>query len=241
MTARDPDNHIADLFGSPTSPTDPNLANTPTSPTTTDLAALHAPTAMDLAALHAPTDSDLAALHARLTTRAEAAGLLDVAYRTLDTPVGSLLLAATPIGLVRIAYPREGLETVLAGLANRVSPRILNAPRRLDDAARQLDEYFAGRRHRFDLPLDFSLSLGFRRAVLTYLPDIAYGQTASYQAVAAAVNNPRAVRSVGSACATNPLPLVIPCHRVIRSDGHLGTYLGGAETKRQLLSLEAAA
>jgi methylated-DNA-[protein]-cysteine S-methyltransferase len=205
MTARDTD--IADLFGSPT----------------------------------LPTDTDLAALHASLTTRAEAAGLLDVAYRTLDTPVGTLLLAATPIGLVRVAYECEGLRTVLEGLATRLSPRILNAPRRLDDTARQLEEYFAGRRHRFDLPLDLSLSSGFRRSVLTYLPDIAYGQTASYQAVAAAVNNPKAVRAVGTACATNPLPLVIPCHRVIRSDGLVGTYLGGAETKRQLLNLEAAA
>jgi methylated-DNA-[protein]-cysteine S-methyltransferase len=206
MTARDPDNHIADLFGSAVS----------------------------------PTDTDLAALHARLTIGAEAAGLLDVAYRTLDTPVGTLLLAATPIGLVRIAYAREGLDTVLEGLATRVSPRILNAPHRLDDTARQLEEYFAGRRHRFDLRLDFSLSSGFRRSVLAYLPDIEYGRTVSYQAVAAAVNNPRAVRSVGSACATNPLPLVIPCHRVIRSDGLIGTYLGGAQTKRQLLNLEAA-
>jgi len=188
-----------------------------------------------------PTDPSLAALHARLTSEAEATGLLDVAYRTLDTPVGTLLLAATPAGLVRVAYEREGLDTVLEGLATRVSPRILNAPRRLDETAHQLEEYFTGRRHRFDLPLDLSLSAGFRRTVLTYLPGIGYGQTASYQAVAAAVNNPRAVRAVGTACATNPLPLIIPCHRVIRSDGLLGAYLGGPETKRQLLNLEAAA
>jgi methylated-DNA-[protein]-cysteine S-methyltransferase len=188
-----------------------------------------------------PTDDDLAALHARLTARAEASGLLDVAYRTLDSPVGTLLLAATPAGLVRVAYEREGLDAVLESLAARVSPRILKAPSRLDDAAGQLDEYFAGRRHRFDLPLDLSLSAGFRRTVLTYLPGIAYGQTASYQAVAAAVNNPGAVRAVGTACATNPLPLVIPCHRVIRSDGHVGAYLGGPEAKRRLLNLEAAA
>ena len=188
-----------------------------------------------------PTDDDLAALHARLTARAEASGLLDVAYRTLDTPVGTLLLAATPAGLVRVAYEREGFDAVLESLAARVSPRILKTPSRLDDAARQLGEYFAGRRHRFDLPLDLSLSAGFRRTVLAYLPGIGYGQTASYQAVAAAVNNPGAVRAVGTACATNPLPLVIPCHRVIRSDGHVGAYLGGPETKRRLLNLEAAA
>jgi methylated-DNA-[protein]-cysteine S-methyltransferase len=227
MTARDRDNHTADLFDSPTPPTPPTRPASPTD--------------ADLTALHAPTRADLAVLHTRLTLRAEAAGLLDVAYRTLDTPVGTLLLAATPIGLVRIAYAREGLDTVLEGLATRLSPRILNAPGRLDGAARQLDEYFARRRRRFELPLDLSLSSGFRRTVLSYLPGIEYGRTASYQAVAAAVNNPRAVRAVGSACATNPLPLVIPCHRVVRSDGLVGTYLGGAETKRHLLDLEAAA
>ncbi len=187
------------------------------------------------------TDSDVATLHARLMAEAETAGLLDLAYRTLDTPVGTLLLAATSTGLVRIAYEQEGLETVLQRLAAKVSPRILNAPARLDDTACQLEEYFAGRRHRFELPLDMSLSSGFRRTVLSYLPDIGYGQTASYQSVAAAVNNPKAVRAVGSACATNPLPLVIPCHRVIRSDGLLGAYLAETEVKHQLLDLEAVA
>jgi methylated-DNA-[protein]-cysteine S-methyltransferase len=187
------------------------------------------------------TASELGVLHDALAARAESAGLLEVAYRTLDTAVGTLLLAATSVGLVRVAYEREGLDTVLEGLATRVSARILNAPKRLDDTARQLDEYFAGRRHRFDLPVDLSLSAGFRRTVLTYLPVIPYGQTASYGAVAAAVNNPKAVRAVGTACATNPLPLIIPCHRVIRSDGLAGSYLGGPETKRQLLELEATA
>jgi methylated-DNA-[protein]-cysteine S-methyltransferase len=188
-----------------------------------------------------PLDDDLAALHATLTAQAEAVGLLDIAYRTLDTPVGTLLLAATPAGLVRVAYEREGVDTVLERLASKLSPRILNAPQRLDAAARQLEEYFAGHRQRFDLPLDLALASGFRRSVLSYLPAIGYGHTASYQSVAAAVNNPRAVRAVGTACATNPLPLVIPCHRVIRADGQLGAYLGGAEIKHQLLDLEAAA
>src|SRR5262249_32944154 len=128
-----------------------------------------------------PTDGELAVLHARLTARAAASGLLDVAYRTLDSPVGTVLLAATPAGLVRVAYEREGLDGVLERRAARVSPRILKAPGRLDDAARQLDEYFAGHRHRFDLALDLSLSAGFRRTVLAYLPGIGYGQTASYQ------------------------------------------------------------
>jgi methylated-DNA-[protein]-cysteine S-methyltransferase len=188
-----------------------------------------------------PADSDMAALHARLTAQAEAAGLLDVAYRTLDTPVGTLLLAATPAGLVRVAYEREGIDAVLERLASKVSPRILNAPHRLDGAARQIEEYFSGHRQRFDLSLDLALASGFRRSVLSYLPAIGYGHTASYQSVAAAVNNPRAVRAVGTACATNPLPLVIPCHRVIRADGQLGAYLGGPEIKHQLLDMEASA
>jgi methylated-DNA-[protein]-cysteine S-methyltransferase len=186
-----------------------------------------------------PTDDDLASLYARLVARAEEEGLLDVVYRTLDTPVGTLLLAATPTGLVRVAYEREGLDTVLDRLADKVSPRILHSPGRLDEAARQLEEYFGRHRTHFDLPLDLRLSGGFRRSVLAYLPAIGYGQTASYQFVAAAVHNPKAVRAVGTACATNPLPLVIPCHRVIRSDGNLGAYLGGPEIKHQLLDMEA--
>jgi methylated-DNA-[protein]-cysteine S-methyltransferase len=192
-----------------------------------------------LASTGRPSDRDLADLRARLADRAEEAGLLDVAYRTLDTPVGTLLIAATAAGLVRVAYEREDLNRVLQTLATKVSPRILATPRRLDPVARQLDEYFAGRRRHFDLPVDLALASGFRRRVLTYLPTIDYGQTASYASVAAAVDNPKAVRAVGSACATNPLPLVIPCHRVIRSDGGTGEYAGGADTKRRLLDLEA--
>ena len=186
-----------------------------------------------------PTDDELSSLHARFVARAEEEGLLDVAYRTLDTPVGSLLLAATPSGLVRVAYQREDHEAVLDRLADKVSPRILHAPARLDEAARQLEEYFDRRRTQFDLPVDLRLSGGFRRSVLTYLPAIGYGQTASYQSVAAAVHNPKAVRAVGTACATNPLPLVIPCHRVVRSGGQLGGYVGGPDIKHQLLDMEA--
>jgi methylated-DNA-[protein]-cysteine S-methyltransferase len=180
-------------------------------------------------------------LHRRLVDAADAGGILDVAYRTIDTPVGSLLLAATEEGLVRVAYPGQGHEQVLAKLAERVSPRILLAPRRLDAVALELDEYFAGRRDSFDLPLDWRLSHGFRRRVLAYLPRIGYGHTASYATVAAGAGNPRAVRAVGTACATNPLPIVVPCHRVVRSDGTIGGYAGGPQAKRTLLALEAAA
>ncbi len=194
-----------------------------------------------LGALPEVTEADLRALHDRLADSSDAQGALDVAYRTLDTPVGTLLLAATQQGLIRVAYGTEGHDQVLNTLAKRISPRILHAPRRLDPAARELEEYFAGRRRRFGLPLDLSLSTGFRRLVLGHLPDIAYGQTASYATVAAGAGRPRAVRAVGTACATNPLPIVVPCHRVIRSDGSLGGYLGGPAAKQTLLDLEAAA
>jgi methylated-DNA-[protein]-cysteine S-methyltransferase len=180
-------------------------------------------------------------LRARLVERARGEGLLDVAYRTVDTPVGPLLLAATEVGLVRVAYSAEGHDLVLERLATEVSPRILRAPERLDAVAKELDEYFAGRRRDFDLPLDLRLSHGFRRAVLAELPTIGYGRTASYAAVARLVGNPRAVRAVGTACATNPLPVVVPCHRVVRSDGTAGRYVGGVDAKRTLLDLEAAA
>ncbi len=179
-------------------------------------------------------------LHARLAAAAAAAGILDVAYRTIDTPVGPLLLAATEQGLVRVAYDREDHDTVLAQLADRVSPRVLRAPARLDPAARQVDEYFERRRRLFELPLDFRLSHGFRRTVLTHLIEIGYGETASYAAVAAAAGSPKAVRAAATACATNPLPVVVPCHRVVRSGGAIGRYVGGTDAKKALLALEGA-
>jgi methylated-DNA-[protein]-cysteine S-methyltransferase len=182
----------------------------------------------------------LTRLRARLAADADAEGLLDVAYRTIDTPVGSLLLAATPAGLVRVAFDTEDHSAVLATLAIRLSPRILHAPQRLDTAARQLDEYFAKRRTAFDVPVDLRLTDGFRRSVVEHLRDIGYGHRASYAAVAAAIGNPGAVRAVGSACARNPLPVVIPCHRVVRSDGSAGQYVGGPAAKAALLELEAA-
>lgn len=184
---------------------------------------------------------DLTRLHAALAARAQDEGVLDIAYRVLDTPVGPLLLAATPKGLVRVAYETEGFDAVLAALATRLSPRVLEAPTRLDAVATELEEYFAGRRHEFDVPLDYALSSGFRQIVQRYLPRIGYGHTRTYKEVAELVGNPRAVRAVGTACATNPLPVVVPCHRVLRSDGSLGGYLGGLDAKATLLSLEKAA
>jgi methylated-DNA-[protein]-cysteine S-methyltransferase len=197
--------------------------------------------AHDLARAFPASSDHLGALHDRLTAAAQAQGLIDIAYRIVDTPVGGLLLATTELGLVRVAYPAEDHDTVLRALAERISPRVLHAPARLDDATRQVEEYFAGERRSFDLPLDWRLSKGFRQAVLRHLPEIGYGHTASYAAVAQLAGSPRAVRAVGTACATNPLPVVVPCHRVVRSDGGMGGYLGGPEAKRTLLTLEAAA
>jgi methylated-DNA-[protein]-cysteine S-methyltransferase len=189
-----------------------------------------------------PADANtLARLHRKLEHAAEEEGLLDVAYRTVDSPVGTLLLAATPRGLVRVAYDAEGHDRVLEALATRLSPRVLRAPKRLDAVALELEEYFGGRRRSFDLPLDLSLSKGFRLLVQQHLPEIGYAQTRSYQQVAELVGNPKAVRAVGTACATNPLPVVLPCHRVLRTDGTAGGYVGGPAAKTTLLNLEAAA
>jgi methylated-DNA-[protein]-cysteine S-methyltransferase len=188
-----------------------------------------------------PDPDTLTRLHRKLERAAESEGLLDVAYRTVDSPVGSLLLAATPRGLVRVAYDIEDHDRVLDTLAGKLSPRVLRAPKRLDGAARELEEYFGGRRRSFDLPLDLSLSKGFRLLVQQYLPSIGYGQTRSYRQVAELVGNPKAVRAVGTACATNPLPVVVPCHRVLRNDGTPGGYVGGPAAKTTLLNLEAAA
>ncbi len=188
-----------------------------------------------------PDEATSAALHRRLEDDAQRGDLLDVAYRTLDTEVGSLLLAATSRGLVRIAFEAQGHEAALQGLAEQVSPRVLRAPRRLDPVARELDEYLTGKRRDFDLPLDFALSHGFRKTVQQRLTSIAYGTTRSYAQLASDVGHPRAARAVGTACATNPLPLVVPCHRVLRADGSVGQYAGGSDVKRALLHLERPA
>jgi methylated-DNA-[protein]-cysteine S-methyltransferase len=194
-----------------------------------------------LLGITAPGDGELRRLHDRLVTAADEDGILDIGYTTIDSPVGRLLLASTSKGLVRVAYQSEDHDRVLSTLASRISPRILRDPKRLDAAAREIGEYFAGRRTVFDLPLDFSLSHGFRQVVQQQLPQIGYGKTRSYGQVAAMVGNPKAVRAVGTACATNPVPIVVPCHRVVRADGTLGGYAGGPEAKSTLLTLERAA
>ncbi len=184
----------------------------------------------------------VALLRRRLAGEADRTGLLDVAYRIVDSPVGSLLLAATSAGLVRVAYALERHDEVLQTLADHISPRVLHAPERLDRVAVELDEYFAGTRQHFDVALDWRLSSGFRLNVLQRLAgDVGYGHTASYADLARLAGHPRAIRAVGTACATNPIPVVVPCHRVVKSDGTIGNYLGGADAKRALLDLEAAA
>lgn len=178
------------------------------------------------------------AVSVRLAGAAAEEGLLDVAYATADSPVGPLLVAATPRGLVRVAFAREPVEDVLAELSRQVSPRVLEAPAALDEVRRELDQYFHGRRHRFELSLDRRLSSGFRRRVQEQLSSVPYGETVSYAQLAARAGSPRAHRAAGSACGSNPIPIVVPCHRVVRSGGELGQYGGGVEAKRFLLGLE---
>lgn len=181
--------------------------------------------------------ADLAAALAR----AEAEGLIDVAYAQTDSPIGPLLVAATSAGLVRLAFQQEAQDAVLEDLAERISPRVLESPALVDEIRRELDEYFEGRRDHFDLPLDWRLSSGFRRTVLrTLYADVAFGRTVSYLELATMVGNPKASRAVGTAMATNPIPVVVPCHRVLRTGGQLGGYGGGLPAKVRLLELESA-
>jgi methylated-DNA-[protein]-cysteine S-methyltransferase len=170
---------------------------------------------------------------------AAAAGLLDVAYALLDSPVGRLLVARTPVGLARIAYlDGDAEETVLSDLAVRISPRLLIAPRQLDEPRRELDQYFHGRRRSFDVALDLRLMTDFARRVLTATAAIPYGSVSTYRAVAIQAGSPRGSRAAGNALGANPLPIVLPCHRVLHSGGGLGGYTGGLDRKRTLLGIE---
>jgi len=173
---------------------------------------------------------------------AAATGLLDVAYALLDSPLGRLLLAATPRGLIRVAYVDDGggEDAALAQLASRVSPRVLAAAHKLDQPRRELDQYFAGIRHSFELPLDWGLTNGFARRVLQATARIPYGSLSTYKRLAADAGSPRAFRAAGNALGANPLPIVVPCHRVVHSGGGLGGYTGGLERKRRLLAVERA-
>jgi methylated-DNA-[protein]-cysteine S-methyltransferase len=176
-----------------------------------------------------------------ITAAAAAAGLIEIAYATLDSPVGRLLLATTPRGLLRLAYLDAGDEedAALSQLAAKVSPRILAAPARLDEPRRELDQYFAGRRERFEVPIDWRLTHGFGRRVLQATARIPFGSSSTYQRVAAAAGSPRGYRAAGNALGANPIPIVVPCHRVLHASGGLGGYTGGLERKRLLLAIES--
>jgi methylated-DNA-[protein]-cysteine S-methyltransferase len=186
----------------------------------------------------AATDVDIEALTAAVGSRAAAEGVLDLAYAEVDSPLGRLLAVATPTGLVHLGYPNRPADDQLEALAARISPRNVEAPAALDPVRRQLDEYFGGRRRDFDLALDWQLSAGFARAVLERTAAIPFGETRTYGEMAAAAGSPRAFRAAGSALGSNSIPIVVPCHRVLRSGGGLGGYGGGLDVKRELLTLE---
>jgi len=195
----------------------------------------------DLFANHAGVDAEAAAAAAaRFAARAEQEGLVDVAYTTVDSPLGPLLAAATPRGLVRLAYDHNDQDRVLESLAERISPRVVESPKRLDELRRELEQYFKGRRRRFEVPVDWELVHGFTRRVLEATAAIAYGDLRSYRDVAIAAGNERATRAAGNALGHNPIPIVVPCHRVVRTGGALGGYTGGIEKKRELLTIEGS-
>jgi methylated-DNA-[protein]-cysteine S-methyltransferase len=183
---------------------------------------------------------DRKALGAGLAQRAGQAGLLDVAYAEIDSPIGELILFVTSRGLLRVKYADEPIESVLADVAARVSPRILRAPSRTDEARRQLEGYFGLRRRTFSLPIDWSLVHGFATGVLRQTARIPFGDVRTYGQVAAEAGSPRAARATGNALGSNPIPIVVPCHRVLHADGGLGGYSGGLDRKRYLLALEGS-
>jgi methylated-DNA-[protein]-cysteine S-methyltransferase len=183
---------------------------------------------------------DAERLMGSLGPRAEAGGLVDVAYGSMDSPLGELLVAVTPRGVVRVAYASEIADQVLAELAERVSPRVLRLPRRTDALRRELDEYFAGSRRQFDIPIDWSLIRGFAVGVLRATAEVPFGQVTTYGQMAEAAGSPRASRAAGNALGSNPIPIVVPCHRVLHSGGGLGGYAGGLERKKLLLTLEGS-
>lgn len=195
-----------------------------------------------LTAVRSPDPASWERVRAGLSRRADDEGLIEVAFERHDSPLGTIVVGATDAGVVRVGLPIEGEDAVLDDLARRVSPRVLHAPRAAVTRARhELDQYFDGTRRAFDVPLDWRLSAGFRRAVLHATARIPYGQTSSYRQVATQAGSPAAVRAAGTALALNPLPIVVPCHRVLRSDGAVGGYRGGPQAKAHLLDLEKIA
>jgi methylated-DNA-[protein]-cysteine S-methyltransferase len=175
---------------------------------------------------------------AALRRRAEDEGVVDIGYATVESPFGELLVATTRRGLVRLAYPNERPDDVLEELAIGVSPRVLASSRLTDEVRRELDEYFAGERHGFGFRVDWTLTRGFARRVLQATARIPFGSVSTYRDVAGRAGNPRAYRAAGNALGSNPIPIVVPCHRVLHSAGGLGGYTGGLQRKEYLLALE---
>jgi methylated-DNA-[protein]-cysteine S-methyltransferase len=176
----------------------------------------------------------------RVVEAAEEQDLLDVAYGFADSPFGRLLVAVTPRGLVRLSYPELDPDGELQELAAEVSPRILRSAKATESVRRELDEYFEGRRQEFDVAVDFGPMRGFRRRVLEQTARIPFGSVVTYRDVATGAGSPRAVRAAGNALGSNPVPIVVPCHRVVRTGGGLGGYTGGLDRKQRLLALEGA-
>jgi methylated-DNA-[protein]-cysteine S-methyltransferase len=194
-----------------------------------------------------PGDAGAAAAAGKLVARAEDEGLLEVAYGAVESPFGELLAAVTPRGLLRLSYDPSRNDAVLEQIATKVSPRILEAPERLDPIRRQLDEYFEGQRRKFDLKLDWRLTRGFFQKILRETARVRFGELATYKQMAEAAGSPRAVRAAGNALGSNPIPIVVPCHRIVRTGGklggyggQLGPYIGGPGVKQRLLELEGA-
>jgi methylated-DNA-[protein]-cysteine S-methyltransferase len=192
-------------------------------------------------------DAGAAAAAGRFLARAEEEGLLEVAYGSIDSPFGPLLAAVTPRGLLRLSYDPSRNDAVLEQISERVSPRVLEAPARLDDVRRELDEYFEGRRRHFELALDWSLTKGFVQRILRATAQLEYGELGTYKQMAEAAGSPRATRAAGNALGSNPIPIVVPCHRIVRTGGKvggyggsLGPYIGGPGIKERLLKLEGA-
>ena len=196
--------------------------------------------AVGKAIAEAASGLDLERLTREAVGRAEREGLVEVAYASVDSPYGPLLLAATGGGVVKLGLPNQDPDLVLRELAALISPRVLESPGRLDDARRELDAYFEGELRDFSVPVDWQLAHGFTDRVLHVVARIPYGETRSYGEVAANAGNPRASRAAGTACGNNPVPLIVPCHRVVQSGGKPGNYGGGPEMKRALLGLEGS-
>jgi len=191
-------------------------------------------------ARRAPVGEAAARGAARFVKAAEKENLVDVVFARVDSPFGELLIATTPRGVVQLSLHGYDQNATLEELARKVSPRVIESPKRLDPVRKQLDEYFAGKRRSFDVDLDWQLSHGFALRVLKATAGIPYGAVSSYREMAEKAGNVRATRAAGNALGGNAIPIIVPCHRVLRTGGGLGGYGGGLQMKEALLKMEGA-